>query len=282
MNYFDLHCDTPYECYSRAIPFSDKTLAVSSDKGIIFDKWTQCFAIWIKDGISEPFTLYNSILKDFNSKLLEAPSNLEPILTVEGGALIEKDLSRVEKLHNDGIRVLTLTWNGQNSIAGGVDTDASLSDFGIKVINELNRFNMLCDLSHLNRKSFFNALEHTAHPIITHCCCSAVKKHKRNLDDEQLLAVLNRGALIGLCFYPEFVGEDVYDGIYRNIFHICDMGFEDNIAIGSDFDGAKMQRCLSGVDNVPQLFEYLYRKGLQKELLNKIFYNNAEKIFVSL
>ena len=94
--------------------------------------------------------------------------------------------------------------------------------------------------------------------------------------------IAQKDGIIGLTFFPPFLGENIFEKIYENIYYLCENELENHIAIGSDFDGAKMQRCLSGVDNVPRLFEYLYRKGLQKELLNKIFYNNAEKIFVSI
>ena len=64
------------------------------------------------------------------NELKNKPSNLTPIFTVEGGLLIEDDLNRIEALYNDGIRALTLTWNGENQIAGGADTNIGLKNFG--------------------------------------------------------------------------------------------------------------------------------------------------------
>ena len=282
MNYFDLHCDTPFECYKRALPLNSNSLAVRTDNVPFFDRWTQCFAIWIDDKTEKPYSLYKSILNDFKSKISLLPKNLFSIITVEGGAVIENNLSRVEELYQDGVRALTLTWNGENAIAGGVNSDKGLTVFGEQVISELNRFKMVCDLSHLNEKSFYSALEVARYPIVTHSCCTAVHQNKRNLTDCQLKALFEKNGIIGICFYPEFAGDDVFEGIYRNILHICELGYENNIALGSDFDGAKMHNNLSTVADIPRLYEFLEQKGIEKRLLDNIFYNNAEKIFVSL
>lgn len=117
MNYFDLHCDTPYECYFKNQPFSANNLAVSGKKGAEFESWRQVFAVWIRDDIPEPFELYSEIMRDIKLKLKAAPKNLQPLFAVEGGAVIGKDLKLLEMLKSDGVRYLTLTWNGENAIA---------------------------------------------------------------------------------------------------------------------------------------------------------------------
>lgn len=280
--YFDLHCDTPYECYIKKQDFNKNSLAVSGEQGDIFDRWRQCFAIWIRDDAERPFELYRNIYADFKGKTGFDSSNAQHILTVEGGSLIEDKIERVETIYNDGIKVLTLTWNGENRIAGGVDSDCGLSAFGAQVIGEMNRLKISCDLSHLNDKSFFDVLDKTQYPVVTHTGCRAVVNHKRNLSDEQIKEIAKRGSVIGICFYPNFIGEDVFEGVYRNIYYICDMGFENNLAFGSDFDGAQMSRQLDKISKIPQLYAFLEQKGLKKPLLDKIFYNNAKKFFVSL
>ena len=282
MNYFDLHCDTPFECFKQNQLFSKNNLAVSGEKGSVFEKWNQCFAVWIKDDAPNPFYLYKSILSDFKDKIAQIPDNLTPILTVEGGAVLEENIERLEILKADGIKAITLTWNGQNLLAGGAYSDASLTEYGAEVIKEMNRLNIACDLSHLNDKSFFAALDIADHPLATHSCCRSIVDHKRNLTDEQLKALKQRNGIVGLCFYPDFVGEDVFEGVYRNICHLLELGMENNIAIGSDFDGAKMSSQLDNISKICSLREFLQRKGLQNRILDNIFYNNAEKNFVCL
>lgn len=275
MNYFDLHCDTPFECHKTNSPFFDNSLAVSGRKGAFFEKWEQFFAIWISDTTENPFKTYKEILNDFKFKVKKRPQNLKPFFSVEGGAVLEGDICRLYSLKQDKIKLLTLCWNGENEIAGGSQTEKDLTCFGKRVIRLMNCLKIGCDLSHLNRKSFYHALENAKYPLCTHSNCDIVCNHKRNLDQEQIKALCLRNGIIGLCFYPEFLGGDVFEKIYENIFVLCDMGYENNIAIGSDFDGGKMDKRLDGIDKIPCLFEFLMKKGLKKELLDKIFYLNA-------
>lgn len=280
MNFFDLHCDTAYRCYCEGVHFTDNSLAVTPQKATVFDKWYQCFAIFIKDGIQNPFDYYKNAFNNFKIQLTNKPDNLTPIFTVEGGLLIEDDLTRIETLYNDGIRALTLTWNGENQIAGGADTDVGIKDFGKKVINELNRFNIMTDLSHLNKKSYYDALELAERPIITHSCLEFVNVHQRNIDDNQLKLLIQKQGIFGLCLYPVFLGKgNVFDNVYKNIFHILDMGFEDYLSIGSDFDGAVMDENLHDVSTVKTLYQYLKSRNINDNVLNKIFFENAYNFF---
>ena len=77
MDFFDLHCDTPYECYVKNQEFSKNTLAVSACKGAVFNKWHQTFAVWIKDDTENPYQLYKNILKDFKDNLKTLPLFLQ-------------------------------------------------------------------------------------------------------------------------------------------------------------------------------------------------------------
>ena len=280
MNYFDLHCDTAYKCYCDSLSLSNSLLAVTPQKAPKFEKWYQCFAVFIKDETDQPFRFYKNTIKYFNNQLQRKPCNLTPIITVEGGLLIEDDLSRIQDMYNDGVRALTLTWNGGNQIAGGADTDAPLKNFGKQVITELNKFGIATDLSHLNKRSFYSALELADIPIVTHSCLEAVNKHRRNIDDGQLKALTEKGGIFGLCFYPLFLGDgDVFENIYKNIFHILDMGYENYLSIGSDFDGADMSKKLYDISYIPMLYRFLKSKSINENILNKIFFENAYNFF---
>ena len=276
MNYFDLHCDTPYECYFKKQDFLKNSLAVSGEKGAVFDNWKQVFAVWIRDDLDEPYRLYKAILRDFKEKLSKKPDNLTPYFSVEGGAVLEDDTDRLYALKGDGVRILTLTWNGENRIAGGSKTDKGLTDFGKRVIREMNGLRMLCDLSHLNEKSFYSAVELADYPLATHSNCKAVFDCPRNLSDNQLKLIAEKGGIVGLCLYPKFLGGEVFDSLYRNIYHLLELGMEDNIAVGSDFDGADMAAELCDISKIPLLRAKLHEKGLSETVLDKIFYKNAE------
>jgi len=278
MYLFDLHCDTPFRCYTEKLSFEDFRLAVSANKGNNFECWRQCFAIWISDEKENPYSFYKSVLRDFNEKLKAKPANLKPYLTLEGGSLIDST-EKLFELKNDGIRAITLTWNGENQIAGGAKSQKGLTDFGKDVIRTMNTLGIFCDLSHLNRKSFYEAIDTSSFPFASHSSCYNIVEHNRNLTDEQIKLISEKGGIIGLTFYPEFTGKDVFEGFYRNVVHILDLGFEDVISIGSDFDGADMSENLDSIDKITSLYRYLEQKSIEKEVLYKIFYGNALKFF---
>ncbi len=281
MDFFDLHCDTPYECYKKNQEFEKNTLAVSADKGAIFSEWYQTFAVWIRDDAPNPYSLYRSIIDNFKGKLKNKPQNLTPIFALEGGAAIE-NTDCLYKMKDDGIRFITLSWNGENSIAGGVNCQKGITDYGKAIIKIMNELKIGCDLSHLNEKSFYKALELSDFPLATHSNCKAVCPHPRNLTDGQIRLIAQKSGVIGLCPYPEFLGEEPFGGIYKNICRILDMGYEDIISIGTDFDGAEMDKNLDSVDKIPRLYGFLREKGLNDALLYKIFFENANKFIAKL
>lgn len=282
MNYFDLHSDTPTECYRKNISFKDSALAVSADKGKNFDKWYQTFAIWINETEEKPYELYINALADFKEKLKDAPDNLTPIFAVEGGTVIENDIERLYRLKDDGISFLSLTWNGENAIAGGVKTRKGLTDFGRDVIKEMNSLKIGCDLSHINEKSFYSAIEVADYPLATHSNSKIILNHPRNLTDEQIKLIAGKGGIIGLCYYSLFLGGKPFEALYKNICHLLYMGLEDHIALGSDFDGAEMDKTLSSPDDIPAFYEFLSQKGLNGKLLDKIFFQNANNFIAKL
>ena len=282
MKYFDLHCDTAYECYIKNMPLDDNCLAVSFKNGACFSNWTQTFAVWIRDDAENPFELYNKIITDCKARLKTKPDNLTPIFAVEGGAVLEKDIDRLYRLKEDGIKYLTLTWNGGNRIAGGSLSQSGLTRFGKRVIKQMNRLGIACDVSHLNDRSFYRAIELSDRPIATHSNCRAVCGVPRNLTDEQIRLIAEKGGIIGLCFYGKFLGGDVFEKLYENICRLLDMGLEKNIAIGSDFDGADMDRRIDKLSKIPELYCRLSEKGIKDSTLDKIFYENADKYIRNL
>lgn len=282
MNFFDLHCDTAYECYFKNKNLGDENLGVSFKKISDFKNWSQTFAIWIKDDVKEPWSLYKNILNNLKKEMVLKPDRLTPYYSVEGGALLENDIDRLYELKKDEIKILTLTWNGENNIAGGVTGQKGLTEFGKKVIKEMNILNLCCDVSHLNEKSFYGVIDTAKKVIATHSNCYEICENKRNLKLEQIKLLTEKGGVLGLNFYPLFLGENIFEKIYRNIFLLCDKGYEDFIAIGSDFDGAKMDKKLNGIDKISSLYSFLEGKGLKKDLLNKIFYENANNFIAKL
>lgn len=282
MNFLDLHCDTAFELYQQKLPFYNNKLSVTKSSCNHFRKWVQTFAVWISDTAENPFELYKNIIKDIKIKLENKPLNLTPIFAVEGGWVIENDIDRLQILKNDGIKMLTLTWNNENPIGGGCNTNKGLTDFGKDVIKNLNLLKIATDLSHLNIKTFYKALETADFPLATHSNCYEICPHQRNLTLEQMKLIAQKDGVIGLTFYPPFLEGDVFEKIYENIFLLCENNLENNIAIGSDFDGAEMDKKLHKTSDIPFLYNYLKQRGLKKTLLDKIFFENGYKFIAKL
>ncbi len=282
MKYFDLHADTPYECYRKGEELSSKNLAVSIEASALFECWHQTFAFWIPDNEPKPYLLYRRMMDDFKKKCKDLPENFSYSFSVENGRVIEKDIGRLYELKNDGIKMLTLTWNGENAIAGGCKTDKGLTRFGKRVIGEMNKLGMVVDASHLNDKSFFSAINIADRVVASHSLCRSVFEHNRNLTDEQIRLIAQKGGLIGVCFFPAFLGGDTFIKIYEHISHLLDMGLENNIAIGSDFDGAAMDTRLATTADIPKLYFTLSEMGITDRVLYKIFYQNAKEYMLNL
>ncbi len=279
MKYFDLHCDTPYRMYEENLDFNSEKLSVNLKENI-FEEYYQCFAVWLNDNLENPFQKYRATLENFKENFKKSGSKIKPFFTVEGGAVLEGNVDNLYHLKNDGIKALTLTWNGQNQIAAGVDSLGGITDFGREVVRVMNSLKIACDLSHLNRESFYGALEETEFPIATHSCSYEVYPHKRNLNADQIKELFEKNGIMGLCFYPKFLGSgDVFDNVYNHLFYLLDKGYENNIAMGSDFDGADMDKKLCRASNVSTLYEFLKEKGIDAQILDKIFFYNAKKFF---
>lgn len=284
MNFFDLHADTPlYWSHSD----SGKTAVDLAHHP--FDKYTQTLAVFLRESEKNAFEVYCNRVRlirkvcETNDITLFGQNQVPyqgAILSVENADFLAEDTKRVERLFLDSVRMVGLTWNNDNHLAGGSLSNNGLTSLGIKVIERLNEFRMVLDISHLSNKSAEQAVELANFVVASHSCANAVYSHKRNISESVLLRLRDKKGLIGLCFYPQFLGsENVIDALYEQISYLCSLDMEDNIAIGSDFDGAKMAPVLSKTADIPSLYNALFCKGIKKSLLDAIFYENALAFF---
>ncbi|MGN1442984.1 MAG: dipeptidase [Acutalibacteraceae bacterium] len=279
MAIIDLHCDTVSRALDEGLKRNDRRLAFRS---FDFLDQTQVFALFVDDQYrgeaaeKRTESLYRFYLSGFKSS-----KNFKALLSIENAAALGGKIENVKKWADRGCKMMTLTWNGENELSYGADCDeGGLKPFGKNVIGEMERHRIAVDLSHINEKSFAAVLDTVSRPfILSHSCCYSVKEHRRNVKDWQLKELIACGGIIGLCFYPEFLGDDVFEKLYENIAHIADLGGEKSICLGSDFDGAKMDRKLSSTLDLPRLYDYLNKRGLSQSLLQGIFYKNAGNFF---
>ncbi len=140
---------------------------------------------------------------------------LAAMLGVEGGHMIEDDLSKLDSFYKRGVRYMTLTWNNSTSWATSAKDETQnsnpnakpgLNEFGREVVKRMNELGMMVDVSHIGEKTFWDVMEITTKPVIaSHSCAYALCPVSRNLKDDQIKAIGKNGGVIHLNFYSGFV-----------------------------------------------------------------------------
>jgi membrane dipeptidase len=204
---------------------------------------------------------------------------------IEGGQALEGSLDQLAGFAARGVRTLGLVHFSVNAIASpaygvGARAERGLSEFGRQVIAEMNRLGMIVDLAHINRTGFFEALAASSDPVfVTHTGVAGVHAHWRNVDDEQLRAVGDRGGAVGIIFAPRYLGGRSIEAVVDHIVHVIDVAGEDVPALGSDFDGFVIPPVgLEDASMLPQLTCALAARGLGRGTLEKVLGGNALRV----
>lgn len=208
------------------------------------------------------------------------------ILSIEGGDALQGDLSALRVFYRLGVRSICLTWNYRNEIADGAADESSgggLTPFGRDVIREMNSLGMIIDVSHISEKGFWDVVELSAAPIIaSHSNARKLCNHRRNLTDEQILAVKKNGGVIGINLYPGFLnetGEASLKDIIRHIEHISSLTGCDHLGLGADLDGIDLTpNDIKGVEDLEQILNELARLNYPQESIEKIAGGNFLRI----
>ena len=163
------------------------------------------------------------------------------IFAFQGTTPFETDLNFIEIYHRLGLRMVQITYNIKDFVGDGCTerTDCGLSDFGLKLIKELDRLGIVVDCSHTGYHTTMEAIEVSDNPvIISHGNARAVCNSKRNLPDDVLLAIAKNGGVVGLCGYPDFVSHQRQSTLGELIDHaeyMANLIGIDHISIGIDF-----------------------------------------------
>ncbi|SEN43563.1 dipeptidase [Lihuaxuella thermophila] len=262
----DAHCDVLYKMWlNPGISFydTDSGLDVTYENleksKIVF----QTFAVWVPDKVpvGQRFEAAIKQIDDFYEKVIQngqkvflvtsgeqlsecSPTRIGALLSLEGADALQGDLRFLRTFYRLGVRQMGLTWNHANEAADGIKEErgGGLTRFGRQVIEEMSRLGMVLDVSHLSVKGFWEVMEHPDLPVIaSHSNSRAICPHVRNLEDEQIKALIQKNGLIGLTYVPYFVHfphtEARIDHLIKHIEHICELGGENHLIFGSDFDG---------------------------------------------
>lgn len=303
----DLHCDTLTECYERGCGLQNSDLHFSLDKLPAGYSLCQCMAVWIPDTLRDEAAqdyffaaarLLKTQMEQHSGRISQtfdlgsvgqalAEKPFAAILTLEGGAALAGRLENIERFYDLGTRIITLTWNQENELCGGVQSGAGFKPFGKAAVLEMERLGVAVDVSHLNDKSFWQLCEFAEKPFIaTHSNARAVCPHPRNLTDGMFLEIARRGGVAGLNYGKGFIREDGQNGsiddLLRHVHHFLALGGENALALGSDYDGAKLPDYLCGVDKIPKFAESLEKSGIPRGIVDKILFENANRYLSAL
>ncbi|MFB9329777.1 dipeptidase [Paenibacillus aurantiacus] len=283
----DFHCDVLWKL------LDDETLSFEHDTSGKLDvtlprlreagAGLQTFAIFISSTMPktmEPILksidlFYAKVVAAPNMMLIQTKQDLEKaeqsgrigaLLSLEGADGLQGDMAMLRMLYRLGVRACGLTWNNANWGADGATESrgGGLTRKGMEFVRECNRLGILLDVSHLSEKSFWDMADATAEPLIaSHSNAKALCDHPRNLTDEQIRALIAMDGRIGITYVPQFIVQDgkaTVDDCVRHIEHMCELGGESHIMLGSDFDGIDTH--VTGLAHPGEL--YRFREALHK------------------
>ena len=229
------------------------------------------------------------------------------IVGFEGGEAIDQDLRILNMFYRLGLRRLTLCWNNRNAIASGVTEQRSkggLTDFGVSVVEECNKLGILVDVSHITDAGFWDVIEVSKDPVIaSHSNCRAFCGHMRNLTDDMIKALVEKGGVQGVNYVPPFLidmdmrkiragdkeelkkaEKATVETVVDHVDHMVELaGNIDHVGLGSDFDGVSMLvKGLEDTSKVPNLTKALVARGYSDQEVEKILGGNFIRVITKV
>jgi len=200
------------------------------------------------------------------------------IIEAEGAEILGGSLSGLDRLYNEGLRILTLSWNFDNDICdsiAGNNTHNGLSEFGRTVVKKAESLGIVIDLSHCSDKTFSDVEEIAEKPFIaSHSNSRTVCGNRRNLTDSQIISVSERGGIIGVNLYPWFLTDTGNAGItdiIKHVEYISALVGTEHIGFGFDFDGIEYPpEGIRGVEDTAKVIETLLRLNYSEEAVKGI------------
>lgn len=162
------------------------------------------------------------------------------VLHFEGAMPLDEDIGYVRVFRELGVLSVGPVWNVRNQIADGIEqrSGSGLSNFGAMLVSELDRLRIAIDVSHLSEKGFWDVMALTRRPLIaTHSNARTLCGNPRNLKDDQIQAIAEKGGVIGACFYSPFIDskKPSLDKLLDHIDYIAHLVGANHIGLGPDF-----------------------------------------------
>lgn len=233
----------------------------------------------------------NQHIKQWNQDPANTPIGY--ILSLEGADSL-RDLDDLDTAHQRGLRALGPAHYGAGRYALGHDCDGPLTDMGKSLLREMSRLNMILDVTHLSEPTFWDALSGYGKTIwASHHNCRALVDDPRQLSDEQIIALSQRDAVIGMAFdvwmvtpgwkrgvsrQSDFADANLH-GLANHVDHICQLlGSANHVGIGTDLDGGygteQTPAELDTISDLGKFFQILRERGYSEPDLERIAHGN--------
>ncbi len=236
-----------------------------------------------KDIIRQAYN-YEEVMKNKEQGLVSG------VLTIEDGRIVNGSFDHLEQLAKTGVRAIALTWNYENCFGAPNSKDPKimskgLTAFGKEAIEAMNELGILVDVSHLSDGGFYDVAKISKKPFVaTHSDCRALAAHPRNLTDEMIRILAEKGGVSGINFAPAFLDdtpgneESRVSDMVRHVKHFIEVGGEDCVGIGTDFDGIRGHLEVGEPGRLALLFDALENAGITPRQIDKIASGNVLRV----
>lgn len=324
MGFYDLHCDTISAVYElrkqgKQAELRSNSLHLDLEKLQRGSYGLQTFALFVNKGEAENCCLEaKNMVKLFKEEMEknqdvisqvytfedikenEREGKLSALLSLEEGAIFEKSQDDLKWFYDQGARIATFTWNHENSLGYPNDfgnpmkerpwstgNPRGLKQRGVEFLEQMERLHMIPDVSHLSDGGFWDVARYAKRPFLaTHSNARGVAPDAaRNLTDDMIRALAEKGGIMGLNFCVSFVREKWTPGeqgatmeeLIRQMKYIVNIGGEECLGLGSDFDGIGEVPEMRNGAGMPRLAAAMEQAHMPYSLIEKICWKNVRR-----
>lgn len=206
------------------------------------------------------------------------------LMSIEEGGVLGGDLDKLKQAYQDGVRLITLTWNYPNGLGEPHcgEQHKKLTSKGVEFVEAMQDLGIIVDCSHLNDAGTEQLGDILDVPFVaSHSNAREVTAHTRNLPDNLIKLIANKGGVIGLNFAQSFLGTSPIsriEDIVKHGLYLINKGGEDVVALGTDFDGIKPDTEIKDTSEMYRLYDAFKEAGLSEEQCEKLFWKNADRL----
>lgn len=323
MKIADMHSDTIYELLKRRrigkeICLLENELHIDLQKMQQAEYLLQNFSLFVEQGtcedpyeeakaeydvfldemekhqahISQVFT-YKDIVKN------QEEGKLSALLTLEEGEVCMGSIEKLEEFYSYGVRMMTMVWNFDNSLSTSASKYAppsprnyqgsrkGLTETGFTFVGRMEELGMIPDISHMSDEGIEDMLNFAKKPFVaSHSNARILCAHQRNLTDEFLKRMGEKGCVIGANFFSKFLQKDAEfsktSWIADHILHMVNVAGIESVGLGSDYDGIGCGLEMSDCSKMQMLAEELRCRGMSEAQIERVFYKNVLRLYQEL